>query len=100
MLWVLKRNVSMRRFFEDPKHILNLMGKKIYVWIYNFMLKNCVYLNICTVPYLNIENGVDPVQSLISIHTFFQSDDKIHSNNKIKVFCLTKILTQNQFIIL
>ena len=30
MLWVLKRNVSMRLFFERPKHMLKLMGKKIF----------------------------------------------------------------------
>ena len=30
MLWVLKRTVSMRRFFfEHPKHMLKLTGKKI-----------------------------------------------------------------------
>ena len=30
MLWVLKRTVSMRRFFEHPKHMLKIMGKNIY----------------------------------------------------------------------
>ena len=38
MLWVLKRTVSLRRFFwshldgsfEHPKHMLKLMGKKIF----------------------------------------------------------------------
>ena len=38
MLWVLKRTISMRRFlpsqldgsFEHPKHILKIMGKKIF----------------------------------------------------------------------
>ena len=29
MLWVLKRNVLMRRFFEQPKHMFKLMDKKI-----------------------------------------------------------------------
>ena len=29
MLWVLKRTVSMRRFFWAPKHMLRLMGKEI-----------------------------------------------------------------------
>ena len=29
MLWVLKITVLMRRFFEQPKHMLKLMGKKI-----------------------------------------------------------------------
>ena len=37
MLWVLKRTVSMRRFFEHPKHKLNLMGKKIFtIYAQNF----------------------------------------------------------------
>ena len=40
MLWELKRTVSMRQFFWAPK----LMGKEN---IYNFMLKNIVYLNLC-----------------------------------------------------
>ena len=31
MLWVLRRTVSMRRSFEHQKHMLNLMGKKIFV---------------------------------------------------------------------
>ena len=29
MLWVLKRTVSLRRFFEHTKHIYKLMGKEI-----------------------------------------------------------------------
>ena len=29
MLWVLKLTVSMRRFFQHPKHMFKLMGKKI-----------------------------------------------------------------------
>ena len=29
ILWVLKRTVSMRRFFEHPKLMLKLMDKKI-----------------------------------------------------------------------
>ena len=29
MLWVLKRTVSMRQFFEHPKHMFKLMGKKM-----------------------------------------------------------------------
>ena len=30
MLWVLKRTVSMRRFFKHPKHIQKIMDKKIF----------------------------------------------------------------------
>ena len=29
MLWILKRTVSMRQFFEHPKHMFKLKGKKI-----------------------------------------------------------------------
>ena len=30
MLWVLRRTVSMKRSFEHPKHMLKLMGEKIF----------------------------------------------------------------------
>ena len=30
MLWVLKRTVSMRRSFKRQKHMLKVMGKKIF----------------------------------------------------------------------
>ena len=30
MLWALKRTVSMRRSYEQPKHMLKQMGKKIF----------------------------------------------------------------------
>ena len=36
MLWVLKRTVSMRWFFENPKHMFKLMAKKI-ITIYWFL---------------------------------------------------------------
>ena len=39
MLWVLKRTVPMSSF-EHPKHMLKLIGKKIF----SFSLKNCVFL--------------------------------------------------------
>ena len=63
MLWVLKRIVSMRRCFEHPKHMLKIMGKKIftilrqdsplYIWGgggggvtgYNFQ-KNNIFLSL------------------------------------------------------
>ena len=44
MLWVLKRTVSMRRFFWAPKHMLKLMGKKTFT---KFTQKSFVYLNLC-----------------------------------------------------
>ena len=34
MLWVLKRTVSMRGSFENPKQMLKLMGKKIFTIIW------------------------------------------------------------------
>ena len=49
MLWVLKRTVSMRRFFEHTKHMFKLMGKEInailsaqtiLIWTYEFGNKN------------------------------------------------------------
>ena len=43
MLWVLKRTVSMRRFFWAPKTYVQTDGLKN---IYNFTLKNFVYLNL------------------------------------------------------
>ena len=46
MLWVLKRTVSMRRFFWAPKRYVKIDG-----WenINNYTLKNGVYLNLCLV---------------------------------------------------
>ena len=55
MLWVLKRTVSMRRFFWAPKTYAKNFG-----WenIYNFMLKFFVYLNLwlkCSMVYTGLE---------------------------------------------
>ena len=44
MLWVLKRTVSLRRFFWAPKTYVNTDGKEN---IYNFTLKYFVYLTLC-----------------------------------------------------
>ena len=42
MLWVLKKSMSMRRFFWAPKHMFKLMNKKIliqlYQWITNWVI--------------------------------------------------------------
>ena len=43
MLWALKRCVSMRRFFWAPKTYVQTDGLEN---IYNFTLKNFVYLNL------------------------------------------------------
>ena len=43
MLWVLKRTVSMRRFFWAPK---TYAKKYVLENIYNFTLKFFVYLNL------------------------------------------------------
>ena len=43
MLWVLKRTVSMRRFFLAPKTYVQTDGLKN---IYNFTFKNFAYLNL------------------------------------------------------
>ena len=43
MLWVLKRTVSMRRFFLAPKIYVQIDGLEN---INNFTLKNIVYLNL------------------------------------------------------
>ena len=45
MLWVLKRTVSMRRFFWAPKTYVKIDGLEN---IYNFTLKIFVYLNLCS----------------------------------------------------
>ena len=34
MLWVLKRTISMRQFFEHLKHMLKVMGKRKYLQFY------------------------------------------------------------------
>ena len=48
MLWVLKRTVSMRRFFWEPKTYIKTDGVKTDESenIYIFMLKIFVYLNL------------------------------------------------------
>ena len=46
MLWVLKRTVSMRRFFWAPKTYVKIDGLEN---IYNFTLKIFVSLNLCIV---------------------------------------------------
>ena len=45
MLWVLKRTVSMRRFFWAPKTYVKIYGQEN---MYNFTLKYFVYLNLCS----------------------------------------------------
>ena len=49
MLWVLKRIVLMRRFFCAPKTYIKIHGKEN---IYNFTLKNFVYLATLSLLYL------------------------------------------------
>ena len=44
MLWVLKRTVSMRRFFWAPKTFVQIDGKEN---IYNFAHKDFVYPILC-----------------------------------------------------
>ena len=59
MLWVLKRTGS----FEHPKHMLKIMGKKIFTilrWLFLFMLKRFEYLDFCFKDF-----------NLIFIHTYF-----------------------------
>ena len=46
MLWVLKRSVS----FEHPKHMLKLMGKKIFTILVVIYAKKCfilTYVGFC-----------------------------------------------------
>ena len=44
MLWELKRTISMRQFFLAPQTYVQTDGLEN---IYNFTLKNFVYLNLC-----------------------------------------------------
>ena len=46
MLWVLKRTVSMRRFFKHPKHMLKMMGKKIITILHAKILLNWTYVYV------------------------------------------------------
>ena len=46
MLWVLKRTVSMRRFFWAPKHMFKMMDKKIIAILRSNFLLNWLYLII------------------------------------------------------
>ena len=45
MLWVLKRTVSMRRFFLAPKNMFKLMHKKIFAILRKLFLLNWHYGN-------------------------------------------------------
>ena len=45
MLWVLKRTVSLRRFFEHPKHMLKMMDKNIIAILRSFFL-NWPYVDV------------------------------------------------------
>ena len=44
MLWVLKRTVSMRRFFWAPKHMIKLMDKKFITIERKLFLLNWPYV--------------------------------------------------------
>ena len=67
MLWVLKRTVTMRRFFWAPKTYVQTDG---FDNIYNFTLKSFVYLNLCYNSFIisnfcllkSFENSLDPDQ--------------------------------------
>ena len=58
MLWVLKRTVSIRRFFWASKTYVQTDGLE---YIYNFTLKTFVYLNLCHMLFIpeteNAEKG-------------------------------------------
>ena len=83
MLWVLKRTISMRLFFEHPKHMLKIIGKYIkYIEnIYNFRLKFFVYLNIrvykeltfCACIFGNFTCAFYCLLNFFSIVTFFKT---------------------------
>ena len=58
MLWVLKRTVSMRRvFFEHPKHMIKLMGKKINAILGAQSILIWTYV-LALIPYASSEGGV------------------------------------------
>ena len=46
MLWVLKRTVSMRRFFRAPKHMFKLIDKKIIAILRKLFLLNLPYVKL------------------------------------------------------
>ena len=66
MLWVHKRTVSMRRFFWAPKTYVKTDGLKN---IYNFTLKNFVYLNLCFWVLAGIQNKKDYLSPNIDLCT-------------------------------
>ena len=59
MLWVLKRTVSMRRFFEHPEQMLKLMDKKIFTILHSNILSILIYL------YNNFLISIGPVKQKI-----------------------------------
>ena len=46
MLWVLKRTISMRGFFEHTEHMFKLMDKKITAILQSIILRNWTYEEI------------------------------------------------------
>ena len=64
MLWVLKRTVAMRRFFWAPKTYVKTDGQEN---IYNFMLKNFVYLNLWDLNMLCILGRGSPKDQFVKL---------------------------------
>ena len=69
MLWVLKRTVSLRRFFEHTKHMLKIIGKKKITILRRFFC--CLNLSLPFVIYLG-----QPMRWASSQKTVFVVSDR------------------------
>ena len=76
MLWVLKRTVSMRRFFCGPKHMLKIMGKKIFT----ILCWKLLFMDLAGHCLINVEN------------VFFSKTKHNNALSYIGIFFLSAIL--------
>ena len=98
MLWVLKRTVSMRRFFWAPKTYIKIDR---YENIHNFTLNYCVYLDLWNLMYIKSwasawdfqQCGMCHQQRLKSACAYAQSDQSLRSSPEYSMN--VKLLTEH-----
>ena len=84
MLWLLKRTVSMRRFFLAPKTYVKTAGQEIF---YNFTLENFVYQNLCwSKNILYLHSLMSFLPSLLFLQLFLYTLKFI--KNKVLTLCM------------
>ena len=66
MLWVLKRTLSMRRFFLAQKHMLKSLVRKYL----HFTLINFCFFNMCKSLVLNVSDGFPVGQDVFNQYLY------------------------------